>query len=110
MSETFSGAGGCRDVFETLSSVTIDWLVTNDDERILQSRVEFDKQVEELLQQLQPPREGLVPGNHNTVNNMSAMLSTDVFSEMLSSAAQWPDLQGTDFSNMGLDSNDFWFQ
>ena len=36
------------------------------------------------------------------------MLSTDVFSEMLSSAAQWPDYQ-FDFGNFGADAGDFWF-
>jgi hypothetical protein len=109
MSENFSGATGCRDVFDTLSSVTTDWLVTNDDERILQNRVEFDKQVEEFLQQLQPPNSDFVTANDNSANNMSAMLSTDVFSEMLSSAAQWPDMQGMDFSDMGPIGNDFWY-
>lgn len=50
MSETFQGASGCRDVFDTLSSVTIDWLVTNDAEKTRRSRMAFDKQVENLLQ------------------------------------------------------------
>ena len=110
MSETFPGATGCRDVFDTLSSVTVDWLVTNDDERIHQNRVEFDKQVEDLLQQLQTPHGGLAAANENSANDMSAMLSTDVFSEMLSSAAQWPDPQGMDFNEMGSDGNEFWYQ
>ena len=110
MSETFLGAAGCRDVFDALSSVTINWLVTNDNERILQSRLEFDKQVEGLLQQLQTPLGGLVAGSENSANDMSAMLTTDIFSEMLSSAAQWPDLQGMDFSDIGPEGNEFWYQ
>jgi hypothetical protein len=104
MSETFHGAAGCRDVFDTLSSVTIDWLVTNDAEKIRQDRVEFEKQIEDLLQQLQPPRGGMFT-NENNVNDMSTMLSTDnfAFGEMLNSAAQWPDFQDMNFDGMGSD-------
>jgi hypothetical protein len=109
MSETFHGAAGCRDAFDTLSSVTIDWLVNNDDEVIRQNQLEFDKQVEELLQQLQNPNGAVT--NENGTNNFSAMLSTDAFGEMLSSAAQWPEsLQGIDFGDAMLDNNGFWYQ
>jgi hypothetical protein len=103
MSETFHGAAGCRDIFDTLSSVTVDWLVTNDAEGIRQDRVAFDKQVEDLLQQLQPSRGGMFT-NENSVNDMSTMLSTDnfAFGEMLSYAAQWPDFTDTTFNDMGL--------
>jgi len=104
MSENFHGAAGCRDVFDTLSSVTIDWLVTNDAEKIRQDRVEFEKQVEDLLQQLQPSRGGMFT-NENSVGDMSTMLSTDnfAFGEMLSSAAQWPNFQDMNLDDMGCD-------
>ncbi|TVY84565.1 Positive regulator of purine utilization [Lachnellula suecica] len=104
MSETFHGAAGCRDVFDTLSSVTVDWLVTNDAEKVRQNRVEFEKQVEDLLQQLQPSRGGMFT-NDDSVNDMSTMLSTDnfAFGEMLNSAAQWPNFQNVDISDMGSD-------
>ncbi|PMD44457.1 hypothetical protein L207DRAFT_509205 [Hyaloscypha variabilis F] len=104
MSETFHGAAGCRDVFDTLSSVTVDWLVTNDAEDIRQTRLAFDKQVEDLLQQLQPARGGMST-NENSTNDMSTMLSTDnfAFGEMLSYAAQWPDFPDANFNDMGLD-------
>ena len=104
MSETFHGAAGCRDVFDTLSSVTVDWLVTNDAEKIRQDRVEFEKQVEDLLQQLQPSRGGMFT-NEKGVNDMSTVLSTNTFafSEMLSSAAQWPYFQDMNFNDMGSD-------
>jgi hypothetical protein len=104
MSVTFHGAAGCRDVFDTLSSVTIDWLVTNDAEKTRQNRVEFEKQMEDLLQQLQPSHGGMFT-NENRANDMSTMLSTDnfAFGEMLSSAAQWPDLLEMDFNNIGSD-------
>ncbi|KAE8443583.1 hypothetical protein EG329_001745 [Mollisiaceae sp. DMI_Dod_QoI] len=102
MSETFHGAAGCRDVFDTLSSVTVDWLVTNDAEKIRQDRLEFEKQVEDLLQQLQPSRGGMFT-NENSVNDISTMLSIDNFGfgEMLNSAAQWPNFQDIDFNDMG---------
>lgn len=104
MSETFPGAAGCRDVFDTHSSVTVDWLVTNDAEKVRQDRVEFEKQVEDLLQQLQPSRGGMFT-NENSVNDMSTMLSTDnfAFSEMLNSAAQWPNFQDMNFSDLDSD-------
>jgi hypothetical protein len=104
MSETFHGAAGCRDVFDTLSSVTVGWLVTNDAEKIRQNRVEFEKQVEDLLQQLQPTRGGMFT-NENSANDMSSMLSTDNFGfgEMLSSAAQWPNSQDMSFNDVDFD-------
>ena len=60
MTETFHGAAGCRDVFDALSSATIEWLITNEAEESRQTRVEFERQVEELLQQLQPPTTAFV--------------------------------------------------
>ncbi len=92
MSETFPGATGCRDVFDTLSSATVDWLVTNDAEEIRQNRLEFEKRTNDLLDQLQSSHEGMAPTDKNSANKMSNMLSTDnfAFGEMLSSAAQWP--------------------
>ncbi|KUJ14429.1 uncharacterized protein LY89DRAFT_650240 [Mollisia scopiformis] len=103
LSESFPGAAGCRDVFDTLSSATVDWLVTHGAEN---NRMEIEKQMEDLLQQLQPSRGGMVTPNENYASNMSAMLSTDnfAFSEMLSSAAQWPDSYDM---NLGSISNDF---
>ena len=100
LSESFPGATGCRDAFDTLSSATVDWLVTNDAEEIRQNRLEFEKQVEDLLQQLQPSSRG---GNDNGANDMSTMLSTDnfAFGEMLSSAAQWPSFNDVDFGAVG---------
>jgi hypothetical protein len=106
MSETFPGASGCRDVFDTLSSATIDFLVTNDAEEERQNRQNFEQQVGDLLYGLQPSREGMLTAEENNVDvNLSNMLSTDVFafSEMLSSAAQWPEYQEMDYSTMRTD-------
>lgn len=91
MSQTFPGASGCRDVFEALSSATVDWLVTKDAEELRQNQQEFEKQVEDLMAQFQPSNMFIT--NDNGANNMSSMLLTDnfAFSEMLSSAAQWPE-------------------
>jgi hypothetical protein len=77
MSETFQGAAGCRNAFDTLSSATIDWLVTRDIEEVHQTRLEFEIHVRELTNQLQLPREGATASVHHRSDNMSAMLSTD---------------------------------
>ncbi|KAJ4366741.1 hypothetical protein N0V95_000070 [Ascochyta clinopodiicola] len=104
MSETFQGASGCRDVFDTLSSATIDWLVTKDAEETRTSRADFEKQVIDLLQQLNPSQEALYM-NENSVMDMSDMLSTNIFSfgEMLSSAAQWPEFADHDYPPVGME-------
>ncbi|RDW60564.1 hypothetical protein BP6252_11947 [Coleophoma cylindrospora] len=104
MSETFHGAAGCRDVFDTLSSATVDWLVTNNAEEIRQNRVAFERQVEDLLQQLQPSH-GETFTTANSANDMSTIFSTDnfAFGEMLNYAAQWPELQNMEFNEIGLD-------
>lgn len=104
MSETFPGASGCRDVFDTLSSVTIDWLVTNDAEQTRQTRVDFEKQVEGLLQQLNPSREAIHDNGMGGMD-MSDMFSNNIFSfgEMLSSAAQWPEVMGMDLGSLNFD-------
>ncbi|KAK3646461.1 hypothetical protein LTR56_008559 [Elasticomyces elasticus] len=103
LSESFAGAAGCRDAFETLSTATVDWLLTYDAEQERQNRLVLEKQVEDLLQQLRPTREGPVT-NHvdSNVDHMSHMLSGDnfAFSEMLSSTAQWPDPQNMGFGDM----------
>ncbi len=101
LSENFPGAAGCRDTFDMLSSATVDWLVTNNAEKTRQSRLEFEKQVENLMQQLQPSRGGY----DNSANDMSSILSTDnfAFGEMLSSAAQWPNFEDLSISVIGPD-------
>lgn len=100
LSENFQGAVGCRDIFDALSSATVDWLLTNDAEIVRQSRVHFEHQVNNLLQQLQPSSDSMTAGNENSAHVMSTMLSTNIFalSEMLSSAAQWPELQDLNMS------------
>lgn len=104
MTETFPGASGCRDIFDTLSSTTIDYLVTNDAEEARRNRMEFEKQVGDLLQEL--PSRRRIPAtmneNRNADFSLSTMLSADGFDfgEMLSSAAQWPEFQDLDFSDM----------
>ncbi|EXJ59326.1 uncharacterized protein A1O5_12207 [Cladophialophora psammophila CBS 110553] len=123
LSESFPGAAGCRDVFETLSAATIDRLVAVDPEgNKRENHSEFEKQVEDLLQQLQPSSRGGGVGtgmgmggmsataNETSLNTMSGMLSTDAFSEMLSSAAQWPDCQDMDFSDVGFGCNELWYE
>ncbi|KAH6719729.1 fungal-specific transcription factor domain-containing protein [Leptodontidium sp. MPI-SDFR-AT-0119] len=103
MSETFPGASSCRNVFETLSSATIDWLLTNDADEVRQNRVDFEKQVQDLLQHLQPARDGMFAQNDVGTDNMSSMLSVDnfAFGEMLNSAAQWPFLDYMGFGDLG---------
>lgn len=98
MSETFRGATGCRDAFDTLSSATIDWLVTRNIEEVHHNRVEFENHVRDLMKQLKVPREGRATDAHQT-DNMSAVLSADNFdlSELLNTVAQWPDLEEFNF-------------
>ncbi|KAF7916678.1 hypothetical protein BELL_0406g00120 [Botrytis elliptica] len=105
MSENFPGAAGCRDVFDTLSSTTVDFLVANNAEDVYQNRIEFEKQMRNLVQQLQPSSRGIATTNEISGDNTSTLLSADnfAFSEMLSFAAQWPDLQDVDFGDIGLD-------
>jgi hypothetical protein len=99
LSEIFPGAAGCRNSFDSLSSATVDWLLAKDGEEIRQNRGEFEKQVIDLLQLLQPSRGGPGISSGNGENYLSTMLSTDNFAlgEMLSSAAQWPDFQDMSF-------------
>lgn len=102
LAESFPGAAGCRDAFEILSAATVDWLVNSDAEEIRRTRHDFEKQAEDLLQQLQPARDG----NETNTIDMSTMLSSEnfAFSEMLSSAAQWPDLHDMIFGDINTDS------
>lgn len=101
LAESFPGVAGCRDAFDTLSSATVDWLI---DEKAVEQqygREKFEKQAEDLLQQLQPSRRE----NENTGIDISGILSADnfLFSEMLSSAAQWPDPEDSGLSDMSSD-------
>ncbi|CAK7207490.1 hypothetical protein SEUCBS139899_010300 [Sporothrix eucalyptigena] len=93
MSETLHGAAGCRDVFDTLSSATINWLITCDAEKMQQNRQEFEAHLSELLQQMQPSRR-TQPLLADGVDSVSTMTDSFAFSELLSSAAQWPEYQG----------------
>ncbi|EAT86016.1 hypothetical protein SNOG_06185 [Parastagonospora nodorum SN15] len=101
MSETFHGAAGCRDVFDALSSATIEWLITNEAEESRQTRVEFERQ------QLQPSTTAFVDDPNARV--MSNMLSTDnfAFGEMLNSAAQWPGAGGMGYFEMAQDQDQY---
>lgn len=103
LSERFPGAAGCRDTFETLSAATIDWLLTHDAEQERQNRLTLQKQVEDLLRQLRPSGTDttLADYDDNSIY-MSNMLSAGnfTFSEILSSTAQWPDLQTGDLNDM----------
>jgi hypothetical protein len=105
LAESFPGVAGCRDAFDTLSSATLNWLVNDNAGEPPPHdghHQEFRKQAEDLLQQLQPTR----PGYGGSAMNMSDMLTTDgfLFSEMLSSAAQWPESQNDRLGDMGFDS------
>ncbi len=94
MAETLHGAAGCRDVFDTLSSATINWLITCDAEKSQQSRQELEAQLNDLFQQMQPSRRTLASVVVGTDSAMSAMTDGFAFSELLNVAAQWPEFQG----------------
>jgi hypothetical protein len=91
ISERWSGAVGCRDVFEALSSITTDWLITNSAERA--SRMRFEEQLQALQDRIPP----IVPGFDATGDALT-MLSTDGygFGEYLNSFAQWPQAEFAD--------------
>ncbi|KAL2833850.1 fungal-specific transcription factor domain-containing protein [Aspergillus cavernicola] len=108
LSENFAGAASCRDAFDSLSSTTIDWLLTSDAEKVRhQNSVDFELQVKVILQQLQPPRGGDGPAlkENDNVHDIASTLSTNNFalSEMLSFAAQWPDFLEGDFGTVDPD-------
>jgi hypothetical protein len=106
MSETFKGAAGCRDVFETLSSTTIDSLVNKNAEETCQTRLEFEEQVRELMTPFKLALGGTTASRHDDGSDgMSAMLSADNFdlSELLNTTAQWPDLGDFNFDMMEYD-------
>ena len=97
LSERWEGASGCRDAFETLSSATIDWLITaNAEER--QSRLGIEKHLQDLQQQLPPTFFG-----ETTLADPFTMMSTGTFvfgfGESLNSAAEWPAMQQFDMND-----------
>jgi hypothetical protein len=100
MSETFRGASGCRNAFESLSSTTIDWLVAKDIEEVPNNRLEFENQVREVTDHL---RSSFVDRNtgvgqiYDDVPFMSSARASSDLSELLNAAAQWPDLGELDF-------------
>lgn len=99
MSETFQGAAGCRDVFETLSTTTIDSLVTSNLEEERQTRILFESHVRELMHPLGIDDAGPANISQSFDDDLSAMFSSNAFdlSELLSTTAQWPDLGNIDF-------------
>lgn len=102
MAESFPGVAGCRDAFDTLSSVTVDWLVGDNAVEKQDGRQRFAKEAENLLQKLQPAH----GANEHTEIDFSGFLSADnfLFSEMLSSAAQWPDQDDSRITDMSSDA------
>jgi hypothetical protein len=106
MSETFKGAAGCRDVFETLSSTTVDSLVNKNAAETCQTRLDFEEQVRELMTPFKLVQEGTAVSHNDGANDgMSAMLFAENFdlSELLNTAAQWPDLGDFNFDMMEYD-------
>ena len=102
MSETFHGAAGCRDVFDSLSSATTEWLITSDTQKSTKNSREFENQVEDLLRHLQPSQRTLGAPYESNANKMSNMLSSEsfVFSEMLNLAAQQQDLRDVEYDQL----------
>lgn len=102
LSETFPGASGCRDVFEALSSATVDWLLNNDAEELSRDQQAFEGNIQGLLQQLQKSHDAVVI-NEGGFENLSNVLSADslALGEMLSSAAQFPSLDYGGFGGFG---------
>ena len=106
MSANFAGANESRDAFDTLSTATTDWLLTNSLEETSRNRATFERQIGDLLDSLQRSRSQTGVLGRYDGSDLSTMLSRDTFAfgEMLSSAAQWPDIGDVDFNDMMLDS------
>ncbi|KAF2159322.1 hypothetical protein M409DRAFT_30198 [Zasmidium cellare ATCC 36951] len=119
MSVNFPGAIGCRDAFDSLSAATIDWLLTSASnvEETTRSKDRFQKQVSDLLQRLEKGA-ATHPGFRQSsrgiqigsTNDISMMLGGDglALGEMLSLAAQYPDLEhvmGFDGALRGFGTN-----
>lgn len=100
MSETFKGAAGCRNAFESLSCTTIDWLVAKDIEEVPNNLLEFEDQVRQVTDHL---RSSFVDRNTGMgqieieVSAMSSPRQSFDLGELLNAAAQWPDLGELDF-------------
>ena len=105
MSANFTGASEARDAFDTLSTATTDWLLTGSLEETGRNRASFERQFGDLLDTLQPSRSRTGPLDRRDGVDLSTMLSADTFAfgEMLSSAAQWPDLGDVGFYDSILD-------
>ncbi|KAJ5612827.1 fungal-specific transcription factor domain-containing protein [Penicillium lagena] len=101
LAESFPGVAGCRDVFETLSSATIDWIVNDNAVEQQEDRRKFEKQAEDLMLLLQQTH-GI---NENIGMDTSGVFSADsfCFGEMLSSAAQWPNTEDNGLNDVSFD-------
>ncbi|TPX09373.1 uncharacterized protein E0L32_009417 [Thyridium curvatum] len=107
LAERWPAASGCRDVFETLSDLTIDWLVTRSAEDMQRSRLDFEKQLHDMQEQLPPLFPGgEADGSRQGVLDPLSLLSAGSFQfgETLSSAAEWPDFQDVDFDGFGFEA------
>lgn len=91
IAERWNGAVGCRDAFEALSTITIEWLITSTAERV--NRTQFEEQLQAVQDKIPP----MLPGMAATDDTL-AMLSTDGygFGEYLNSFAQWPQTEFAD--------------
>jgi len=72
-----------------------------------QTRLDFEEQVRDLMTPFKLAQEGAAVSHDDGANNgMSAMLSAENFdlSELLNTAAQWPDLGDFNFAAMGYDA------
>lgn len=98
LAERWPGAAGCRDAFEALSSATVDWLVKTNTEEIRQSRLNFEKELQNLQQRMISPHASGDAAMSD--DGPMAVLSTDGFGfgQFLNSAAQWPEYQEFDFN------------
>jgi hypothetical protein len=100
MSATFPAAAGCRDVFENLSSKTIEFLVATDVEKARQRRADFDEQLGSMLQGFDPPGTNTVDYSDDWARASMSTMKRSTFGEMLNSAAQ-----RTHWEPVGLDTS-----
>lgn len=99
MAETFPGAGACRDTFDALSVVTMDWLsVVGGADRadeVRRANIEFEMCVQGLRRMLRlrsESDEGVYGGIYGSMDHIRTILLTGgaEIGELLQDAAQWP--------------------
>lgn len=107
MAETLTGAAGCRDAFETLSTITINWLISANLDQNRQTRLDFESHLRNIMSPLGLPSAGTTFPIQADGDDLSTFLASNGFdlSGLLNTSAQWPDPGTIDFDSLDQDNN-----